>query len=129
MHDVLCNLKHEKQKTQIQRPNAVLDQIGASIYEELLGARLHLESMLASKENVLRCVRAEIDRYAGQGSYSVTSYGSVSMYLCEEESDVDICLSALDNAWLKLPSECEFFLIFGICVSIQVNADITVTLK
>ena len=101
-------MKREKQENQTCRPNLVYDQIGASIYEELCDSKLHVSSIISSKENVLRCVRAEIKRFAGPESFEVTLYGSVSMYLCEEESDLDVCLSTLKNAWLRFPSEGEF---------------------
>ena len=118
VYDILCSMKRERTSTHMQRPNNVLLQIGASIFEELLDRKVHLESIIASRENVLRCVRAEIERLAGQEAFHVTSYGSVSMYLCEEESDLDVCLTALDKAWRKLPQEGEFVLftisIFGL---------------
>ena len=101
MDDILCAIKKEKQQTDTKRPSAVLVRIGESVHEEFLNARFQLESIIAAKENVLRCVKSEIERVAGKGSFTVTAYGSVSMYLCEQESDLDVCLSPREAAYSK----------------------------
>lgn len=99
--DILCAIKKEKQQTNTKRPSAVLLRIGESVHEEFLNASFRLESVIAAKEDILKCIKSEIERVAGKECFTVTAYGSVSMYLCEQESDLDVCLSPCKAAYDK----------------------------
>lgn len=99
--DVLCAIKKEKQQADTKRPSSVLLRIGQSVHEEFLNARFRLESIITAKENILQCIKSEIERVAGKECFTVNAYGSVSMYLCEQESDLDVCLSPRPAAYSK----------------------------
>lgn len=104
---MLFAIKRDKKHVEIERPSAFHAQIGSSIYDELLRSQLHTETIIRTRQNVMRCVKAEVERYAGKDSFEVSTYGSVSLYLCDDESDLDVCLTARENAWIRLPSQCK----------------------
>eukprot|EP00794_Sanderia_malayensis_P004794 gene4794-5421_t len=99
--DHLCSMKNVKQLRLIERPNMVCLSVGETVCKEFLDSRMRLESSINTKENARRCVEAEINRATGRNAFSVRSYGSVSMYLCEPESDLDISIKPLRKAMDK----------------------------
>ncbi|XP_065062019.1 uncharacterized protein LOC135688892 isoform X1 [Rhopilema esculentum] len=99
VHDILCTIKQDNTTATILKQDMVLRLIDESIYSRFFQCKSRLESMIATKENILRCVKAEIDRVAGKNCFAVEAYGSASMYLCSEESDLDVCLTPLKLAW------------------------------
>ncbi len=99
--DILCSIKKCKQAGRVERPNMVALSIGKSVYQEFLASRVRIESAISVKENARKCVEAEIVRATGKAAFSVKSYGSVSMYLCENESDVDVSIRPLPLAWRR----------------------------
>ncbi|XP_065649345.1 uncharacterized protein LOC105846402 isoform X2 [Hydra vulgaris] len=94
--DVLCEVFQRKHN---QRPSNFYLDIGLSALNYFSKSSSLLLKIIADKTKVLNTIGYGIQRFVKKEfevdrAFRVSTYGSTSIYVCEPESDVDICIFA-----------------------------------
>ena len=70
-------------------------ELGESAQKLMVDQTFSMKTIVQEKNHVLLKIRESIETKMGKEIVSVTAYGSSSVFLCEEESDLDICIQPL----------------------------------
>ncbi|XP_065649338.1 uncharacterized protein LOC105846434 isoform X3 [Hydra vulgaris] len=112
--DVLCEVFQEKHN---QRPSSFFIEIGSSAIDYFNKSSLLLLKTITDKAKVLDIIECEIKRFVKKEyrideAFEISIYGSTSIYVCEPESDVDICISAVQSVFLSniFPPQMKFLM-------------------
>ena len=94
MSDILCQIRLENNRKQ---PSRILVNIGESALEFFRKNSSPLLKDVSDKLKVMKEVENSIERYCCEAyklknGFVVTAYGSTSIFVCEPESDIDICV-------------------------------------
>ena len=74
-------------------------EVGESAQKLMVDQTFSMKTIVQEKNKVLLKIRESIETKIGKENVSVTAYGSSSVFLCEEESDLDICIQPLAAAF------------------------------
>ena len=94
VNDILCEIRSEQSRNQ---PSRVLVNIGESALELFKKHSSPLLKNITEKLKVMKDVENCIERFCSatykiKKGFVVTAYGSTSIFVCEPESDMDICV-------------------------------------
>ena len=108
VYDILCDIMAKQNRKQPSRVNFC---IGKSTLELFKKNANMLNKNISEKMKVMKDIENSIDRLAKENfklnkGFLVNLYGSTSIYVCEPESDVDICVYPTSKAYdsLIIPS-------------------------
>ena len=93
--DVLCEIRKEKDRPQISRRMVTIGESGRKLFMKNSHQLSHTitEKLKKAKEIENAVNRFMKDKYKmGKEVFLIDAYGSTSMYLCEAESDIDVCV-------------------------------------
>ena len=94
----LCLVKHKKSVLPTILDTEIEEGFGRSSIDFVTAEVKILISCLTKKQLVLKSIQETIDKEVHPDHYLLKAYGSTSMYLCEEHSDLDICIEILSPA-------------------------------
>ena len=105
-YEFLCKLKGSRNKLPEVLDSNIIKELGQSSLEVLYAESTvedfnldFLRKRLIQKQKVLKIVSDQIAKKWGDDMFELRPYGSASMLLCEEDSDLDICVRILPKAY------------------------------
>ena len=126
----LCHVKHKKSVLPTILDTEIEEEFGRSSIDVVMSEVKVLISCLNEKQLVLNSIQETIEE-VHPDHYLLKAYGSTSMYLCEEHSDLDICIEILSPAQASIQDFAELneIQIFRHCLRNHISQAVDSILK